>query len=310
MVLFIVGLLTLPHLVGQSLATEILILGVFAMSFNLLFGFTGLLSFGHVLFFGVGAYMAGLLSIETGLPFIMIILAICSLLILISLVIGLISLKLNDIYFAIITLAFAQLFFELAFFLDEWTGGADGLVGVSRPSVFGFGQLTVVDPEAFFYLTAAVVLIIGVFLYMVTNSLFGRTLKAVRDNEGRTRALGVNTYRVKAMSFVIASTVAGIAGVLFAYYLRFVSPNLLHWSFTGDAVLYTIVGGVSSIFSPLLGALGIIFLEKNLFVTEEGLWNLTIGILLIATTLFAREGLLGVLNGIVDYTKEIIRQYR
>jgi len=292
-------MLVMPFLFAPGLVIEIMILGLFAMSFNILFGITGLLSFGHALFFGTGAYVAGYISITAGYPMVVVLGIVILTAIVLSIVVGALSLQLSDVYFAIITLAFAQFGHEMAYVLSEYTGGSDGMTGITRSSPFGLAVIDVTEIIVFAYVVVFFTLVIGLFLYGLSNSLFGRTLKSIRENEDRTKTLGVNTYRVKVVAFVVAGTVAAIAGMLWSMYLQFIDPAVLYWTLSGDAVVSTILGGMTSVFGPLVGTALLHTIEDQLFTTQPGPLSVTTGGLLVLIVLFSRSGVLGILKGVL-----------
>lgn len=290
-----VFLLALPRVFSIGLATQIAILGLFALAFNLLFGYSGLLSFGHALFLGTGAYAAALIVIHfDGPPAAAIFLAVLVLEGGIALVMGLLSLRLSGVYFSMITLAFGQFFFEMSYTLSWLTGGSDGLLGVYRPSLFGAGMVNLSNADNFYTLVALLTFLVLAFGFLMTRSTFGRTLQAIHENEERTRALGVNTYRVKVLIFTISGTFAGLAGALQGLYLRFVSPDLLFWAVSGDAVLNTLVGGMQTLFGPIIGTLFLHWMEDTFFGTNPGAWNVLLGAVFVFFVLFARSGIVGV----------------
>lgn len=294
--LYLLFFITLPYLTTFGLATEVVIFGMFALSFNLLWGFAGLLSFGHALFLGLGAYAAGLIVIQVGGPLLGILALVAIVGLIVGFIIGSLSLRLTGIYFAMITLAFAQLAYELAFTFSAFTGGSDGLIGIYRPSLFGAHAVVVTKSTPFYAFVVVLVMAVLTFMYVLSHSTFGRTLRAIRENEDRTEALGVNTYRVKLVTFVISSVIASIAGALWAFYIRFLGPELLYWTTSGDAVLYTLIGGMESLFGPVAGALALIWVENNLLRGRPGLLNVLIGTFFILTVLFARTGIVGLVK--------------
>ena len=300
-VVYYVGfILALPVLVGFRFGAEFLIYGIFAFSFNLLFGRSGLLSFGHALFFGLGAYTAALVVLNSSVPLLGVFVAVLAVAFLVSLVIGLISLRLSGVYFAMITLAFAQLFFELAFSVREISGGEVGLPGVTRPSLLGFGLFKPSEPLTFYLLTASIALLFLIFGYRLSRSPYGRALQGIKENEERTRALGVNTYRVKVGIFVISGTMASVAGALWAFYLRYVNADVFFWENSGDAVIYSIIGGIESLFGPFLGATTLRWLEQSVFETDPGMWNIFLGVVFLTFVLFAQGGILGLVRELPD----------
>lgn len=303
----LVVILLLPLFVTIGLATEILILGVFALSYNLMLGFGGVLSFGHALFFGGGAYAASLLVIETGLPMIPLLLVTFALAVILAFAVGVISLRLSGIAFAMVTLAFAQLGFELVRQFREFTGGGDGLVGVYRTSPLSeSGVIDLGEPLLYYGFTAVIAAICFAFTYLLANSLYGRTLEAIRVNEERTKALGVNTFWVKVSVFTVAGGMGAIAGAMWALYIRFVSPDVMFWTTTGDAILMTLIGGMYSVMGPLVGATFLQGGERLLFETQPGYWNITVGTVFVLVVLFERGGLVRVVERIADRVKETV----
>jgi branched-chain amino acid transport system permease protein len=299
LLLYVVFLGALPFVVGLTLATKIVIFGLFALGFNILFGLSGLLSFGHALFLGTGAFLTGILVTEFGLPILAVLLVVVLVSAVLALFAGLLALRLTGIYFAMITLAFAQLFFELSYVFSGLTGGSDGL-GVPRPSLLGLDIVVLQDSLAYYVFTAGVVLAILVFATRLSASTFGRTLRAIRENEERTVALGVNTYRVKVAIFVLSGAVAGVAGALLALSLQYISPNLFFWSQSGDAVLYTLIGGMRTLFGPIAGTFFLSWLEDTLFSTQPGAWNIFLGTVFVIFVLFVRSGLVGKLTDVAQ----------
>lgn len=297
--LFVVSVIALPFALEIGLATEVLILGVFALSFNLLFGFTGLLSFGHALFFGVGAYMGGRFALDTGLPLVVVLVVVLFSAAVIAVVVGALSLQLTDVYFAIITLAFAQMFYESAPSLEVFTHGSDGF-GFSRPSILGLGLVDVGDPHVFYFVVAIVSVLIVAYSYLLSGSMYGRVLRAIRENEQRTRALGVNTYRVKVSVFTIAGALGGVTGCLWAMYLYFVDPSVLYWTWSGDVIIQTLIGGMFTLFGPILGTGFVLGLEDTLFENEPGYWNIFMGTVFVIFVLFARDGIVGRVRDYLD----------
>jgi branched-chain amino acid transport system permease protein len=285
--------------------TEIAILSIFAVSFNLLWGQTGLLSFGHALFLGSGAYLSGHLIVEYGLPIIAVILLVIIASAGIALVIGLVSLRLSGVYFAIITLAFSQLFYLMSIEFREVTGGMDGMTGIYRPSLLGQDLILLNDQFTFYQFVVVINVFIVAYLYLLTHSMFGRILRAIRYNEERTTAIGVNTFRVKVVAFVIASTIGAISGVLWTLFTYYASPATLHWAYSGDALIYTLIGGVESLFGPIFGAGFIIWIQSSIFRTEPGLWNIAFGVILVAVVLLSPRGLVGIGKSLLSLRKHI-----
>ena len=308
---FLLAILVLPFVFTVGLATEILILGIFALSYNLMFGFGGLLSFGHALFFGGGAYVAALIVVEIGLPMIPVLLVTLAVGLFVAFLIGVISLRLSGIAFAMVTLAFAQLGYEIVRGWRDLTGGDDGFGGIFRPSPFvESGLLDLSEPLLFYAFTAVVAIVCIVFTYVMAGSLYGRALKAIRLNEERTEALGVNVFWLKVSVFTIAGGMGAVAGVLWAVYIRFVSPGVLFWETTGDAILYSLIGGMHSVLGPVLGAGFLRGAERLLFRTEPGIWNITVGAVFVLIVLFERGGIIALAKRVTDRAEDILGQLR
>jgi branched-chain amino acid transport system permease protein len=176
-------------------------------------------------------------------------------------------------------------------------GGAD---------LLGLGLLDLADPLTFYVFVAVVTLIVTGFAHLLSMSLFGRTLRAIRENEERTRALGVNTYRVKVTVFSVADGLAAISGVLWVAYLRFISPNILYWTYTGDALIASMIGGMYSIIGPFLGISFMRGSDRLLFQTQPGLENIVIGSVFIILVLVAREGIVGIIQSAVNRILDVL----
>ncbi len=283
--------LVLPRLIYPVLALEILLWGLFAMSVDLLLGFGGLLSFGHAAFWGVGGYAAALLARAFQLPFPVAALAGTAAAALLAVPIGFLSIRRRGIYFAMVTLAFAQLVFYL---VNEWrslTGGENGVQGVPRllPGIS-------VGRSLDFYYAALPLVLVGFFVaYRVVHSPFGHVLTAIRDNEARAQSLGYATWRYKLLGFVLSGALAGLAGSLFALGHGFASLELLHWTTSGEAVLMTILGGIGTLWGGLVGAAIVLLVRDTLSTASEASGVVTGAIFLVIVLAF-RRGVLGTLG--------------
>lgn len=273
--------------------TEILTMSLFAMSFNLLFGYTGLLSFGQAGFFGAGGYFA-VLSLLHGPQSLWAALAAaifgtCIL----AVFIGWLCVRLDEIYFAILTLGFGMMLFTIAHNWRSVTGGSDGLGNFSLPPLDILGwQISLGHPRHFYYLVLAVTTLGTALLWRVVRSPFGLLLQASRENSRRIDFMGVNVRTVRLMAFVIAGVLAGLAGALYALFNRIASPEMLHWSFSGKAVLMTILGGADVLLGPGVGAAVFFVLEHiiTLFTTS---WMIFLGAILVVLVLLFPKGILG-----------------
>ena len=296
--LLVIGMVLLPRFSPFFLvfvATEILIMGLFATSFNLLFGYCGLLSFGHAAFFGVGAYAAALLLQDRQWDFVWILLAAPAIAGLAALLIGWFCVRLNEVYFSMLTLAFGMMVFAVAHQWRSVTGGSDGLVGFPlTPLGLGLG-ITLGDPYHFYYLTLFVVAVSLFFIYWITISPFGLLLRAMRDNAERVSFTGIPVYRYRLYGFILSGIFSGLAGALFATFSRIAAPGMVHWTQSAQPVLMTILGGSQFFFGPLIGSA--VFLGLRTLITSyTSEWMIYLGGILLVMVLFLPNGLLGLLE--------------
>jgi branched-chain amino acid transport system permease protein len=294
---FFAFFLVFPFLVPyKALATQVLIYGLFALGFNLLYGYAGLLSFGHAAYFGLGAYGTGVVlarlhwgsvwaSLAVGL-----VLAAAG-----GALIGYFCLRRRGIYFAMLSLAFAQLLYFVGFQLTGLTGGDDGLRGIPVLAV-GLGALSISldSPITFYYFALAVVGVAVAVLKRILDSPFGAVLQAIRENSGRATACGYDINRVKLLSFVFSGAFAGLAGGLNALYLRIVPIDILYWTTSGQVVMMALLGGAGTFFGPFVGAGVFLILEDVLSLFTER-WQLVIGAVFVAFVLFMPRGIWGTL---------------
>jgi branched-chain amino acid transport system permease protein len=289
-VLAIVGLL-LPWFVYPVLAIDIVAYALFAVAFDLLLGFTGLLSFGHALFWGGAGYVATILIAKAGAPFPVAVIAALAYAAVSAVVVGLIAIRRQGIYFAMITLALAQLQYFIAFQLTAWTGGENGVQVSSRGTLFG---LALDDDKAFYYAVLAVAALGVWFVVRVVRSPFGSVLGAMRENEQRAIALGFRVDRYKLVAFVLSGTLAGLAGVLFAVGNRLSGLDGVDWHTSGKVVIMTILGGIGTVFGPLVGAGVYESLDYFVSMTPIGdKTNLVMGTIFALCVLLFRRGIVG-----------------
>lgn len=298
-VLLLIGFLLVPLLPGTfwtQVGTEILILGLFAMSFNLIFGYMGQISFGHAAFFGLGAYATAILfrefSAGTGeiatWQFFVSLLVGPPVAALGGIVVGIFVVRLTGIYFAILTLAFGELLYFIVFSWYSFTAGDDGIQRLLPPPFFR-------DDTVYYYFTLIVVFLAALVMWRITQSPFGYVLRNMRENQTRTRFLGINVRRYMHLNFVIAAAFAGVAGALWGPFTRSVGPLLLGWQESGIAVFMTLIGGAAYFTGPIVGS--IIYTFLNAYVTGFTVyWPLTIGLIIMAIVLFSPGGLLGILD--------------
>jgi branched-chain amino acid transport system permease protein len=289
-----------------SLAIEVLIFAIFAMSLDLILGYTGLASFGHAAFLGLGGYIVAYVSSRSDLALnltgnLIITLPIVILgTALIAFIIGFFALRTSGIYFLMVTLAFAQMFFSIAIRWSSVTGGSDGLVGVARPTI-GLGPLSYefTSRDSFYYLVLIFFLLSWWLLRHIVDSPFGWTLRGIRENEQRMRALGYNTFRFKIAAFVIAGAFAGLAGMLLVQFFRHAAPENLYWTTSGQVMVMLIVGGTGTLIGPTLGAF-VVRLFPLLVSSYTDRWEMLLGLLFILFVLFAPKGIVGILRARPD----------
>jgi branched-chain amino acid transport system permease protein len=277
------------------LITEIMIMGIFALSFNLLFGYTGLLSFGHAAFFGVSGYVTAFLLIHDfpSLPLALFLGTLAAALA--AIVVGYFSVRLDEIYFAILTLGFGMMFYTLVHQWRSVTGGSDGLTGLVLPSL-GIGKLSVdvSSPKSFYFVVAVFFIVTIWVLLRIVRSSFGLILMSIRENKERTAFTGINIRAYRLASFVISGLFAGVAGGLFAVFDRMASPSMLHWTASAEPVLMTVLGGAHVFFGPVIGAVLFFFIE-HVITKFTDIWMIFLGAILIPLVIFFPDGVLGTL---------------
>jgi branched-chain amino acid transport system permease protein len=297
--LVVAGLLLLPvyttlsgNVFGLTLFTRIIIYALAAASLNLIMGYGGMMSFGHAAYLGIGGYAVGILAHEgIGSGFIQWPVALLASA-LFALVIGALSLRTRGVYFIMITLAFAQMAYYVASGLARY-GGDDGLTIYKRSD---FGGLIDLSNRVQFYYLCLGCLFGGIYLiWRIVNSRFGMVVQGLRSNERRMQAIGFAVNRYKLVCFVIAGTICGLAGALLANNTDFVSPASMYWTRSGDLMVMVILGGMGSLFGPVLGTIAFLLLEEALSQFTE-YWALIMGPLLLLIVLFARGGIDGMLG--------------
>ncbi|MGB5748200.1 MAG: branched-chain amino acid ABC transporter permease [Desulfobacterales bacterium] len=286
--LVFIAMLFLPLLIGEfwvHVAIEILILGLFAVSFNMIFGYMGQLSFGHAAYFGVGAYATGLLLVKTSVP-LPVALAVSMVTAgLFALVIGYFCVRLTGIYFAILTMAFGQMLYYIIFQWYSFTGGDDGLQGIAPPA-------WLMSAGAYYYFTLFIVSAALIVMWFISESPFGYTMRSIRENADRTRFIGINVSQYMLINFVVAGMFAGLAGGLLGPFNRSIAPDLCNWHQSGVPVFMTVIGGPLGFFGPMIGSVIYTFLFA--FVTGfTEYWPLTIGLVIVFVVLFVPGGVLG-----------------
>lgn len=280
-----------PFCMPINIATEILIYGIFALATYLLVSVAGLYSFGQAAFFGVGGYVAGYVFINTDLPLVAGIVLAAAGSAAVALVVGMMSIKRTGIYFMMLTFAFNQMIYYLAYSWHSVTGGEDGLGGIRRPDldVPGLGRLDMSIHENFYIFAAVLFVAVFAALYQLMHSPLGLVLNAARQNARRTASLGYSVYRAQLLAFVAAGAASGVAGALFAMLYRIMPIDAISWTNSGTAVFMVIIGGMSSIFGPIIGAALFIWLQ-GFFSLIWARWPLLFGLFIILVVLFLKGG--------------------
>jgi branched-chain amino acid transport system permease protein len=287
----LVVVLALPWFVYPPVAMDIAAWALFAISVDLLLGYTGLLSFGHAAFWGTSAYATGLVAIKLGLPFPVAVLAGAVVAMVIAIPTGYLAVRRTGIYFAMVTLAFAQMIYFIANQWDDVTGGENGLQGI--PKAF-FGVELVETDSFYFYYAAIPIILLGIFVaWRIVNSPFGRVLVAIRDNPARARALGYDVERYKVMVFVLSAGLAGLAGGVFSISHGFASLQELVWTTSGKVVLITVLGGIGTLWGGPIGAAVVVLLEDKLASSGFNGIGIITGTIFVVIVLAFRHGIWG-----------------
>lgn len=288
-----------PTLIYPVFLMKVMCFALFACAFNLLLGFVGLLSFGHALFLGMAGYVAAYSAKIWGLTPELAILLGAAVSCALGLVTGLIAIRRQGIYFAMITLALAQMVY---FFCVQapFTGGEDGIQAVPRGKLFGLIDLT---NQAAMYVMVAVIFFSGFLLiYRIIHSPFGQVLKAIRENETRAISLGYDINRYKLLAYVISATLSGVAGATNALVFQLAALNSVHWTMSGEVVLMTLLGGLGTVFGPVVGALVLLAMEN--YLAQLGAWvTIVQGVIFVVCVLTFRRGIVGELMALLKARK-------
>jgi branched-chain amino acid transport system permease protein len=273
-----------PH---PSLASEMLIFALFALSWDILGGYAGLFSFGHGAYFGIGAYAVGLMSMKLQALPIMAVLGTGALASAIGAFIpGVLSVRRKGTYFVMLTLAFSQMYYFIAFKWTSLTGGEDGLHGIARRS---FGPLSLDSETHFYYFVLGVFLISFLLALRIANSPFGRALQGIKNNEDRAKSIGFDTAKFRLIAFMLSAFFSGLAGGLYALHLNFVPVETLSIMTSGDVVIMALFGGIGTLYGPVFGAMFIVCL-KNILGIWTDQWNLILGVLFVMSVLIFPDG--------------------
>jgi branched-chain amino acid transport system permease protein len=275
-----------------DLFRRIMIFAIAAVSLDLILGFGGMVSFGHAAYLGLGAYAVAIpafYGIDSGLVQWTLAMALSGA---VALVIGAVSLRTSGVSFIMITLAFAQMLYYLGISITAW--GADDGMRLARRSQFGLLDLT--NPYAFYYVVLGVLVALLWLGHRLIHARFGTVVRAARSNEARMQAIGFSTFRYKLAAFVIAGAVCGLAGALLANQTEYLTPSYMHWTRSGDIMVMVILGGMGTLFGPVLGAIALLLLEDLLSAWTVH-WQVVLGPLLVLVVLYGRGGLYGLLAG-------------
>jgi branched-chain amino acid transport system permease protein len=292
--LALVALAVVPWVAARhqlSLLTDLLIYGLFALSLDLIMGYTGMVSFGHAAYFGLGAYASALVLIHFAQPVPVALLAGALLAGVVALPVGWFSTRATGIYFAMLTLAFAQFLYTVAYKWRGLTGGSDGIAGVPKTALF-WGGPSLASSQAFYVLVAACVVLSLVLCRAVVRSPFGHALEAIRENERRFMSLGRDPRPFKLAVFVIAAVFAGLAGALFAPFRGFASPEVMFWVFSGQGLMMVLMGGIGTLVGPIIGAMVFILIQEVLSSYTEH-WMIFTGFVFVLMVIFLPDGLVG-----------------
>nr|WP_156922023.1 branched-chain amino acid ABC transporter permease [Azorhizobium doebereinerae] len=294
--LSILALCLLPWLLpSNALAVNVLVYGLLAVGYNLLFGYTGLLSFGHAAFFGAGAYVTGIAIGRFGVPWFAALLLGVAAGAALAFVIGLLSIRTRGIYFSMVTLALSQLVYYTALQASSWTGGENGLRGftVAKLDILGW-SIDFLDPIKKYYVLMVFAAAALWLVSRILNSPFGAVIEAIRENETRARACGYDVERTKLIAFTLSGLICALAGTLFALHLAIVPLDILHYQTSGMIVMMTLLGGAGSFFGPFVGALAFLLMEDVVSLWTSH-WQIVVGTVFILFVLFLPKGIWGTL---------------
>ena len=276
---------------------EALVMSLFALSFNLLFGYMGQLSFGQAAFYGLGGYTVAMLIMKAHFNFWLSIIAGVLVSGIIGLIVGFFCVRLRGIYFAVLTLAFGQLIFSVVFKWHKFTGGDDGIQGVFPPEFLK-------SPVAYYYFILVVFLLSAFILWKIIHSPFGQTIISMRENSERTEFLGINIAKYQLITFVIAAAFAGLAGAIWVPFYRSVAPSYLNWIKSGEPVMAAILGGPGLFFGPVLGMFIMTFFHSWVLGFTI-YWPVVMGALILVVIFFLPGGILGFIQEKVNQRKEV-----
>ena len=287
-------LLVFPLIMPYSaLAVNVLIFGLFAVGLNVLFGYTGLLSFGHAAFLGVGGYLTGISMLSFGLPWWTALPIGVAASALVGLVMGWLAIRSRGIYFSMVTLALAQCVYFIFYKAERWTGGENGLRGIKvEPVQMGSWTFDLLNPLTKYYFVLACVALALWFVSRLLASPFGAVMETIRENEKRAAACGYDVARSKLVAFVLSASICGLAGGLRALHLSIVPIDSLHYLTSGQAIMMCLLGGMGTFFGPFVGAAAFLLIEEGATNFTKH-WQLVTGVVFIVFVLFFPKGIWG-----------------
>jgi branched-chain amino acid transport system permease protein len=284
-----------------ELAAEMLIFALLAVAFNVMLGYTGLLSFCHAALFASGAYTMGILIVRYDVNIFLGMLAGSVLTALIALIIGWISIIRQGLYFAMLTLAFNEVIYFTIFEMKNLTGGDDGLRGITRPDMdLGFMSVSLQEPMRFYFFVLFFVVVSILVIRRITNSPLGSVFMAIRENENRAQSVGYKVRDYKIAAFVVSGFFAGLAGTLFCIHVKYAALSFCHWSMSGEVIIMSLVGGIGSLYGPMVGA-ALVTLLQDFFSTIWDRWLLILGGVFIIFVMFFQGGVWEGIEGLISF---------
>ena len=296
LLIILIVLALLPFVIPNEYYLNILvhfaIFALFAVSLNLVVGYIGVISFGHAAYFGLGAYFSTIITQELGVSFWISIIITLVLTGFIGMVVGLLSLRLQGVHFAIITLAFAEVFRLIILNLSDITRGAMG-ISISSPTI-PFTEITLTQSTIYFYLVFAILIIVLLLKKQLLDTPFGKGIIAIREESTLASSIGINVIKYKVITFTISSVIAAMAGILYAPFVGIITPDLLSVHYTTEALLMVVVGGMGVLFGPLIGAFIFTVIPELLWM-EPPVQLLVFGVILVLSILFMPKGIASIL---------------
>jgi len=284
-----------------ELATEMLIFALLAVAFNLMLGYTGLLSFCHASLFATGAYTMGILLVRYDINLFLGMLIGALMTALFALIIGWISIRRHGLYFAMLTLAFNEVLYFTIFELKDLTGGDDGLRGIFRPDLdLGFFSISLDEPMRFYFFVLFFFVLCILVIRRITNSPLGSVFMAIRENENRAESVGYKARHYKIAAFIVSGFFAGLAGTLFCIHIKYAALSFCHWTLSGEVIIMSLVGGIGSLYGPMIGA-SLVVLMQDFFSTIWDRWLLILGAVFIIFVMFFQGGVWEGIENLISF---------